>query len=111
RVLAIGSKNGSFFLLNAETMEVLARRQLLPMDRDGQPFDTIDFPDPVPDQPAQSPNDLHENSWGVFQTAAVHGSLGRIFVGLGGHGRHIDFQTTPFMRALDWDTLEDAWVT
>ena len=42
RVLAIGSKNGSFFLLNPDTMEVLARRQALPYDSSGRPFLEVD---------------------------------------------------------------------
>jgi outer membrane protein assembly factor BamB len=99
RVLAIGSKNGSFFLLDPDTMNVLARRQLLPHDRDGQPFPNIDVDIPG------------ENKWGVFGTAAVHAGLGRLFVGIGGYSNSIDSATTPFMRVLDWNTLNDAWVT
>ena len=38
QVLGIGSKNGSFFMLNPATMGVIARRQLLPYDSGGNPF-------------------------------------------------------------------------
>ena len=49
--------------------------------------------------------------YGVYSTAAVHQGLSRLFVGLGGYGGSIDSATTPFMRALDWNTLNDAWTT
>jgi outer membrane protein assembly factor BamB len=98
-VLAIGSKNGSFFLLDADTMTPLKRRQLLPYDAAGNPLPNVDT-DP-----------LHENMFGVFGTAALHHGLGRLFVGIGGYDGAIDSPTTPFMRALDWRTLEDAWIT
>jgi outer membrane protein assembly factor BamB len=44
-------------------------------------------------------------------TPAVSGSLGRIFVGLGGYAGIGDSSKTPFMRALDWNNLHDAWST
>jgi outer membrane protein assembly factor BamB len=100
RVLAIGSKNGSFFLLDAATMTPLTRRQLLPYDANGKPLPQVD------------PHvGLNENKSGVFGTAALHQGLGRLFVGIGGYGGAIDSTTTPFMRALDWNTLNDAWPT
>jgi len=49
--------------------------------------------------------------YGVFGTAAIHYGLGRLFVGVGGYGGAIDTPTTPFVRALDWTTLNDAWPT
>jgi outer membrane protein assembly factor BamB len=44
----------------------------------------------------------------------VHPKLGRFFIGVGGNNYHtvaagIDFTTTPFLRALDCNTLADAW--
>lgn len=100
-VVGIGSKGGSYFLLDANTMTVLARRQLLPRDAvTGANISTVD--------PHSGPG---ENLWGVFATAAVHTGLGRLFVGLGGYGGISDFHVTPFMRALDWNTLNDAWAT
>jgi outer membrane protein assembly factor BamB len=52
-----------------------------------------------------------ENMFGVFGAACVHHALERLFVGLGGYGGMIDSSTTPFARALRWDTLDDAWPT
>jgi outer membrane protein assembly factor BamB len=106
RVLALGSKSGAFFLLDPATMSPLARRQLLPYDGKGNPLPNVDtYPDGFP-----------ENMFGVFGTAAVHNGLGRLFVGIGGYGVSglngaIDNSTTPFMRALDWNSLVDAWTT
>jgi outer membrane protein assembly factor BamB len=108
RVVAFGSKNGSFFLLDPDTMLAVARRQLLPKigGNGGFPGDTgalIDGVDPHDDFP--------ENKWGVMGSAAVHPLLGRLFVGLGGYDGIGDYQTTPFMRVLDWNNLHDAWTT
>ena len=113
--MAFGSKNGSFFLLNADTLAVIARRQLLPRSGgSGLPGDmgtAIDAIDPV-DRP------FKENKWGVLATPALDASRGRLFVGLGGYdgmnldaGAGIDQTRTPFLRALDWNTLADAWPT
>jgi outer membrane protein assembly factor BamB len=101
-VVAIGSKNGSFFLLDPNNLNnVLARRQLLPYDSAGNPFPNVDR--------NGSP---HENYSGIFGTAAVHYGLQRLFVGIGGYtSDSIDSTTTPFMRTLDWNTLGDAWAT
>jgi outer membrane protein assembly factor BamB len=102
RVLALGCKNGSFFVLDASTMAVVARRQLLPYDSSGQPFPNID------PGATTSPN---ENTYGVFCTAALHSGLGRLFIGLGGYSDSIDSATTPFLRVVGSDTLADAWAT
>jgi outer membrane protein assembly factor BamB len=103
-VVAIGSKNGSFFLLDADGLGVLARRQLLPYDEvtGARPS----YVDPI--------GGTNENMWGVHATAAVHRGLGRLFVGLGGRDGVGDpgaEQVVPFIRALDWTTLKDAWPT
>ena len=50
----------------------------------------------------------------MFGAPAVDTANGLIFVGIGGPNYHnaspgIDYQSTPFMRAVRWDTLEDAW--
>lgn len=101
RFVAIGSKNGSFFLLNPETMAIVRDRQLLPKDAvTGARIPTVDphfgFP---------------ENKWGVMATAAVHSGLGILYVGLGGYSGIDDHRVTPFVRALNWETLADAWTT
>jgi outer membrane protein assembly factor BamB len=104
RVVAIGSKSGAYVLLDASTMAPLAKRQLLPYD-ETNPLN----PQPLPNvDPHAGP---WENYYGVFATGAVHYGLGRLFVGLGGYSSAIDTATTPFVRALDWNNLADAWPT
>jgi outer membrane protein assembly factor BamB len=114
RVVAFGSKNGSFFLLNADTLAPIARRQLLPRTggtgvpgNRGNPIQAV-----VPTGPTG------ENSFGVMATPALHSGLGRLFVGIGGYngmaldaGAGIDQTRTPFLRAVDWNTLADVWPT
>src|SRR6185503_2058511 len=95
-VLAIGSKNGSFFLLDPNTMAVLpnGRRQLLPRagGNGGFPGDTganltgID-----------SHGSPGENYYGILGTAAVDGGRQRLFVCIGGYSGAIDTPSTPFM--------------
>ena len=101
RAIAIGSKNGSFFLLHPDTLAVLARRQLLP--RNAATGAAISTVDPT--------GGTGENKWGVLGTAAIHSGTGKLFVGLGGYVGIDDYRMTPFVRALDWNTLADAWPT
>jgi outer membrane protein assembly factor BamB len=118
RVVAIGSKNGSFFLLDANTLEPLARRQLLPRagGNGGFPGDRGSrLPDIDPRVPDAGVLPT-ENFYGTFSCPVVAGDLGRIFVGVGGFAfgeAHpgIDTASTPFLRAMDWNDLTDAWVT
>ena len=63
--------------------------------------------------PTHPDANFHENYSGVFDTATVHYRFRRLFVGLGGY-RGVDSiysNTTPFMRALDWNNLNDVWTT
>lgn len=100
RVLAIGSKSGAFMLLNAVTMAKLHVRNVLPRDAvTGGPLPSVDT----------SGQTGGENMFGVFGTAAVHYGLRRLFVGVGGYAGIGDVATTPFLRALDWNNLNDAW--
>jgi outer membrane protein assembly factor BamB len=105
--VAVGSKNGSFFLLDAHTMNELARRQLLPYRHNdpNQPIPTVDPPG----------GGAQENHSGVYGSAAVHFSLGKLYVGLGGWvdggTGGIDSNYTPSVRAVDWNNLNDAWPT
>jgi outer membrane protein assembly factor BamB len=100
RVLAIGSKSGAFMLLDAASMTKLHVRNVLPRDAvTGGPLPNVD----VGGQAGG------ENMFGVFGTAAVHDGLGRLFVGVGGYIGIGDVTTTPFMRALHWHNLHDAW--
>ncbi|WP_203751074.1 PQQ-binding-like beta-propeller repeat protein [Cellulomonas chitinilytica] len=118
RVVALGCKNGSFFVLDAASLEVLARRQLLPRagGNGGFPGDRgrrLRFVDPREVEHGQIST---ENFYGTFSCPVVHAGLRRIFVGLGGFefgGAHpgIDSPTTPFLRAMDWADLTDAWAT
>jgi outer membrane protein assembly factor BamB len=112
RVVCYGSKNGSFFLLDPDTLAVLGggaqRRQLLarangtghPGNR-GTPIAGV----------ATSGTSAQENKWGVMATPAVDRRLGIIYVGLGGYEGAGDGTKTPFIRALDWEDLNDAWPT
>jgi outer membrane protein assembly factor BamB len=118
-VIAIGNKNGAFYILDpnaADTpstgrMAFLARRQLLPYpnDNSGQPY----FNNITPQLPSVDPHtEEEENRAGVYGTAAFGGD--RLFVGLGGPPpRAMDYHTTPFVRALNLNDpfLGDAWPT
>jgi outer membrane protein assembly factor BamB len=121
RLVAAGCKNGGLFVLDAATMALVKWRQLLPYYNDGTQIPTVD--------PHVSPNDQRmdplvpnrmsdevdqENYSGTYSTPAVHPDLGRLYIGIGGNNYHnvqagIDYATTPFLRALEWDTLKDAW--
>ena len=113
RCVAFGSKNGSFFVLDADTLQVLARRQLLPRaNGSGVPGDMgTAIPSVVPT------GGTGENMYGVMATPAVDDGAGRLFVGVGGYNGMapdtvgIDATRTPFMRVMNWQTLADAWAT
>jgi outer membrane protein assembly factor BamB len=97
RVVGIGGKTGSFFLVRADDLsQVLARQQLLPYLWNGST--------PVPIAAIREPD------WGIFTVAAVDWENGKLFVGMGSNG-NFDWTSTPFVRALDWATLRDAWPT
>ncbi len=120
-LVAAACKNGGFFILDAETMTCINWRQLLPYHQDGSQVvnvdphgpDTGDNPNP-PLTNAGSNATPAENLYGSYSTPAISVDLRRLFVGIGGNNYHfiapgIDHESTPFMRALDWDTLEDVW--
>lgn len=124
-------KNGGFFVLDADTLELIKWRQLLPYHNDGTTW--VETVDPHPaDGNAINPqvsNDESnatpgENFSGVFNTAALYPGSGdnpqtispRFFIAMGGPNYHnaspgIDFNSTPFMRAvgIDSPTLDDVW--
>ena len=121
KLVGIGCKNGAYVSFDARSFEILAVRQLLPRHRDGSQIATVD--PHGPDDPA-SPSPVVPNEWsnevqgenymGTYSTAAVCSSQGKLFIGLGGNNYHylspgIDASTTPFVRALDWSSLADAW--
>lgn len=136
KVVGVSCKNGSFFVLDADTIEFVNQRQLLPYYNDG----TTQIPSVDPhvdlsvsssDQPQpqnqaeyialknkESNNTPAENFSGPFATAAVYpgsdATSQRIFIGIGGPNYHgvspgIDYTSTPFMRAIDAHTLDDVW--
>ena len=102
RIVGCGSKNGSYFLLDTATMNLIAKRQLLPYKNDdpAQPLPHVDH-DPFGT----------ENHSGIYGSAAIDYATGNLFVGLGGWGASIDTPNTPFVRAIDWDDLHDKWPT
>jgi len=126
KVAILTCKNGGFFVLDADTLKLVKWRQMLPYMNDGTWIPDVDK-HPV-DQNALNPqvgndesnNTPGENFSGAFNTAAFYpggnGISPRFFIGLGGPNYHnaspgIDYNTTPFMRALDFDSpqLVDAW--
>jgi outer membrane protein assembly factor BamB len=121
RAVVAGCKNGGFFLLDAGTMQLIKWRQLLPLYNDGSQIPTVDPHVPGDDQridPWVSNEDSNktpqENFYGTYSTPAVHPGLGKLYIGVGGNNYHnvaagIDAPTTPFMRVMDWVTLDDAW--
>lgn len=130
RLVALGCKNGGFMTIDAQTLAIVKLRQLLPY-ADGsssQQFPAIDphLPadtpvdqqneiDPhIPNDVSNDPTNQGENYTGTYSTPAVHAGLRRLFLGIGGKNYGtvspgIDGATTPFLRAMDWGTLEDAW--
>jgi outer membrane protein assembly factor BamB len=130
KVVILTCKNGGFFVLDADTLALKKWRQLLPYQNDGTWIPTVDRhpADPNALSPHvdndESNNTPGENFSGVFNTAALYpGSAEsppaispRFFIGMGGPNYHnaspgIDFNSTPFMRAIDFDSekLVDAW--
>lgn len=119
RRVGLGCKNGSYMVLDAETLAPLALRQMLPFYNDGGQIATVDPHSNDPSLNPRVPNEVSnatqgENYSGTYSTAAVHPGTGRLFIGLGGNNYHalapgIDTETTPFLRALNQDDLADAW--
>lgn len=119
KVVGFGCKNGGYFILDADTLELLSWRQLLPYDNDGNQLPTVDphSSNSLLNQRISNEDSnkvVGENYSGVFGTAAVDPISQRLFVGLGGPNYHtvspgLDYTTTPFMRAIDINSLHDAW--
>jgi hypothetical protein len=82
--LAIGSKNGSFFLFNPKTTQLIARRQLLPYDSSGNPFPSVDE-EPEEADPTHPDTLYQENYSGILATATVHYGFQHLFVEIGGY--------------------------
>lgn len=122
RVVSVGCKNGGFMVCDATTLELINSVSLLPRYKNGTQIPAID-----PHPPANEANSINpvvsnevsnvnwnENYFGPFNTAAVDPKTGTLFIGVGGPNYHnaapgIDSDSTPFMKAVKWDTLQDAW--
>ena len=121
KVVGIGCKNGCYLVFDAQTYQVLETRQLLPYMNDGSQIPTVDphgVDDPSQPNPVltndQSNQTQGENFHGTYSTAALCTPQQKLFIGIGGNNYHyicagIDSDSTPFLRALDWNTLDDAW--
>ncbi|HEX3129824.1 MAG TPA: PQQ-binding-like beta-propeller repeat protein [Thermoanaerobaculia bacterium] len=133
-ILGFGCKNGSYFLLNAASMQLISWRQLLPYYDNGLQIPTVDphqgTTQEARDLPgvheplnprvtnAESNATLGECYHGTYSCAAISPGSGpgqaRLFIGMGGADYNfvasgIDFNSTPFMRAIDWNTMADVW--
>lgn len=128
-VVGIGCKSGVFMVFDPTTLSTdptvtnnpIISRQLLPFMNDGSQISTVDphfIDDPSDPQPvvsnAVSNQVPAENFHGTYSTAAVCTRQKKLFIGVGGNNYHwvssgIDTPNTPFIRALDWETLADAW--
>ncbi len=130
KVVGLGCKNGSYMVCDAKTLEIIKWRQMLPYMNDGSQIATVDphgiddfehmgafytneQSNTIPPAP-QANNYSGENYHGTYSTAAICSSQQKLFIGLGGNNYHwicagIDSQSTPFMRAMNWETLDDAW--
>lgn len=96
RVVGIGGKSGSYFLLEAEGLNKIAGRQLIPY-KDGNP---------ILGSSGASINS--GGDYGIFSAASVDAARGWLFVVM---GNAVDSASTPILRALRWNDLMDAWPT
>jgi outer membrane protein assembly factor BamB len=125
KVVGVGCKNGSYMVCDASTLAMITWRQMLPYMADGvTQIPTVDphgvdgqdssvNPNPYLSNETSNANQA-ENFHGTYSTAAICTPLKRLFIGIGGNNYHyvssgIDSGSTPFMRAMEWDTLKDAW--
>ncbi|MEA2162031.1 MAG: quinohemoprotein ethanol dehydrogenase [Thermoanaerobaculia bacterium] len=124
-VVGIGCKNGCYMVFDPTQINAPnytpTTYQLLPTMNDGSQISTVDphFTDgpsnPQPVVSNQVSNQVNaENYHGTYSTAALCTPQQKLFIGVGGNNYHyvasgIDSATTPFIRALDWNTLKDAW--
>lgn len=122
KVVSVGCKNGGFMVCDAQTLQLIHSVSLLPKNKDGTQVAEIDPHPPAAQQNAINPRITNEvsnvnwgeNYFGPFNTAAVDPVTGTLFIAIGGPNYHnaapgIDSPSTPFMKAVKWDTLVDAW--
>ena len=120
KLVAVANKNGSVFVLDANTLQLKNSRQLLPYADDGQRIPSVDphptsqaLSPPTPDN-CESDQNQNENYHGAFGCPAIDPVTNTLFVALGGPNYHqpapgLDSQTTPFMRAVSASALTDSW--
>jgi outer membrane protein assembly factor BamB len=131
-VVGIGCKNGVYMVFDPANLSPavvmspppnvpITSRQLLPFMNDGSQIPTVDphFVDGPSDPQPVVPNAISnvvnaENFQGTYSTAALCSAQKKLFIGVGGNNYHyissgIDTPNVPFIRAMDWTTLEDAW--
>ncbi|MFT4924966.1 MAG: outer membrane protein assembly factor BamB [Phenylobacterium sp.] len=123
RVVGAACKNGSFVIVDADTMALVEQRQMLPYYNDGTQIPTVDphgtenvdSPNPVISNEASNSYPA-ENFHGTYSTPAIDDDCDpNVFICLGGNNYHYiapgnDAQTTPFMRAMDsTNKLNDSW--
>jgi outer membrane protein assembly factor BamB len=120
-VVGIGCKNGCYMVFDAKTFAIIKTRQMLPYMNNGDQIPSVDphgVDDPSQPNPVltndQSNQTQGENFHGTYSTAALCTSQQKLFIGIGGNNYHyicagIDSASTPFIRAMDWDTLADGW--
>jgi outer membrane protein assembly factor BamB len=107
-IVGIGGKSGSYYLLRSPSLERWRSRQLLPYLHD-------DPAQPLP----KAKIDNSTGDCGTLSAAAIYGqrrpstarwaSVTKLFVGVG--LARIDSDSTPFIRALSFPSLDDAWPT
>lgn len=117
--VAVACKNGGLFLIDAATFTLVGWRQMLPYTNDGLQIANVD-PHPATSEPnprvsnAQSNVTIGENYYGSYSTPTADRKTQTLFVGIGGNNYHtgfpgIDYETTPFLRAINWENLADSW--
>lgn len=124
KVVVAICKNGGFFVLDAESLQpVMDFRQVLPFYTDGGQIpgvdphgnDSFEGSKEIPTNEVSNQT-AAENLYGSYSTPVYDQTTNTFFVGLGGNNYHfvapgIDYETTPFMRALSGTDLSDAWNT
>jgi outer membrane protein assembly factor BamB len=125
KYVGIGCKSGCFMVFDPSQINnpkyLPTTTQLLPVMNDRTQIPTVDphYVDtpsnPLPPVTNDVSNVVNaENFHGTYSTAAICPSKRKLFIGVGGNNYHyissgIDTPNTPFIRALDWKTLKDAW--
>jgi len=119
KVVSVTCKNGGFMVCEALKLKIISVTNLLPKKENNEQIQAIDIHPPPSQVNALAPyvsnevsnKNTGENYYGPFNATAIHPPSGTLFIGVGGPNYHnggpgIDFNTTPFMRAMYLDTTE-----